>query len=69
MMRDNVWDMILKAALRIPVLIFEMKTEKKFPTSKNISNSIRRKKRRKRGRSKRIRRRRIKKRGKMRRKR
>jgi hypothetical protein len=43
-----------------------MRTEKKFPTSENISNMDRKKRRRMRGRSKRIRRRRIKKRGRMR---
>jgi hypothetical protein len=40
-----------------------MKTEKKYPTSKNISNFNAKKRRRMRGRSKRIRMRRIKKRG------
>jgi hypothetical protein len=52
--------------LKVVVLTLQMRTEKKYPTSKNISNTIRKKRRRMKGRSKKIRGRRIKKRGKIR---
>jgi hypothetical protein len=63
--RENVLDIILRVVLRMRVLTFGMKMEWKYPTSKNISKIIRKKKRRMRVRSKKIRRRRIKKRGRM----
>jgi hypothetical protein len=66
-MKENAWDMILKVALSTKVL--EMRTEKKYLTSMNISNRNTKKRRTMKGRSKKIRRRRIKKRGRMREKR
>jgi hypothetical protein len=63
-MRENAWDMISKVVLSVAIL--KMRTEKRYPTSKNISDRDRKKRRRMRGRSKKIRRRRIKKRGRMR---
>jgi hypothetical protein len=62
-MVDNAWGIISKVVLSIGVLIIGMKTEWKYPTSKNISERDSRKRRRMRGRSKKIRRRRIEKRG------
>jgi DNA repair photolyase len=61
LMRESAWDMIFKVVLRVIVLTLQMRTEKKYPTSKNISNRDREKRRRIRGRSKKIRRRRVKK--------
>jgi hypothetical protein len=55
--------MISVVPLNVVVLTSQMRTEKKYPTSRNISNINRRKRRRMRGRSKKIRRRIIKKRG------
>jgi hypothetical protein len=66
MMVDNAWDIISKVVLRIIVLTIGMKTEWKYPTSKNISQRDRRRGRRMRVRSEKIRRRRTEKRGRMR---
>jgi hypothetical protein len=60
-MRENARGMILKVVLG--KIVLEMRTEKKYLTSKSISKRDGKKRRRMRGRSKKIRRRRIKKRG------
>jgi hypothetical protein len=60
-LRESAWDIILEVILIST--ISEMKTEKKYPTSKNISKIIKKKRRRMRGRNKKIARRRIKRRG------
>jgi hypothetical protein len=40
-MRENVWDMILEVILR--GIVLRMRTERKFPTSKDISKRNRKK--------------------------
>jgi hypothetical protein len=63
MVVDNAWDIISKVVFRMRVLTIVMKTEWKYPTSKNISEGGWRKRRRIGERSEKIRRRGIKKRG------
>jgi hypothetical protein len=63
MMGDNALGMILKGVLRVGVLTSEMRTEKEYLTSKNISKSNRKNRRRMRRRSKKARRRTVEKKG------